>query len=183
MTDGNPGLITAVKRTWPNAPRQRCIVHRTRNVLERVPKKDHPRIRKELNAIFYSACLEDALAAARRFAERFSAVYSNACEVLWTDLADCLTFLRFPQQHWKRLRTSNTLERTFREVRRRTRVVGRFPDERAALSLVWGVLDADSAKWRGLRMKAPWLDLIRAAHRQCLSEPIHLEPFEEIEAA
>jgi len=183
ISDGNPGLLQAVKRTWPNAPRQRCIVHRVRNVLQRVPKKDHARIRKELNTVFYAACLEDAVAAARRFTQRFSGVYPNACEVLWADLADCLTFLRFPQQHWKRLRTSNTLERTFREVRRRTRVVGRFPTERSALSVVWAVLDVDSAKWRGVCMRPQWVDLIREAHRQCTAEPVLLEPLEEVEAA
>jgi len=179
INDGNPGLIQAVKRTWPNAARQRCIVHRIRNVLQRVPKKDHARIRKELNGIFYAACLEDALGATRRF----SGTYPTACEVLCTDLADCLTFLRFPQQHWKRLRTSNTLERMFREVWRRTRVVGRFPAERSALSVVWAMLDVDSAKWRGVRMKPQWVDLIREAHRQCTAEPVLLEPFEEVEAA
>ena len=180
ITDGSPGLIKAVRRTWPTAPRQRCIVLRIRNVLARVPKKDHRRIRTELNAIFYAASLEDALSAARRFAERFGGVYPSACEVLGTDLADCLTFLRFPQQHWKRLRTSNTLERTFREVRRRTRVIGRFPTERSALSLVWAVLDAESAKWRGVRMKPQWLDAIRAAREELRTQPIVVTGFEEL---
>ena len=183
ITDGNPGLIKAVRQTWPTAPRQRCIVHRIRNVLARIPKRDHQRIRTELNAIFYAACLEEALSAARRFAERFGGVYPSACEVLGTDLADCLTFFRFPQQHWKRLRTSNPLERTFKEVRRRTRVIGRFPTERSALSLVWAVLDAESAKWRGVRMKPQWLDAIRAARQQLRTEPIVISGFEELLAA
>ncbi len=183
ITDGNPGLIAAVKKTWPAAPRQRCIVHRIRNVLARIPKKDHVRLRKELNAIFYAADLEEALEAARRFAGRFGEVYPSACEVLGTDLADCLTFFRFPPQHWKRLRTSNSLERTFREVRRRTRVVGRFPTERSALSLVWAVLDADAAKWRGVRMKPAWLDAARAAREQLAAEPIVITGFEDLLAA
>ena len=103
--------------------------------------------------------------------------------MLGTDLADCLTFFRFPEQHWKRLRTSNGLERTFKEVRRRTRVIGRFPNERAALSLVWGVLDGESAKWRGLRMKPQWLDAVRAAKEQLRTEPIIIKGFEEVLAA
>jgi putative transposase len=183
ITDGNPGLIKAVKKTWPTGPRQRCIVHRIRNVLARIPKGDHKRIQRELNTIFYAANLEEALAAARRFAARYQDEYPSACEVLGTDLADCLTFFRFPEHHWRRLRTSNPLERTFREVRRRTRVVGRFPDERAALSLVWAVLDGESAKWRGVRMKPGWLDAIRAAHRSLLDHPILVEGFDDLVAA
>ena len=180
ITDGNQGLIKAVRKTWRTAPRQRCIVHRVRNVLARIPKGDHKRIRRELNAIFYAASLEEALGAARGFAERFGEVYPSACEVLGTNLADCLTFFRFPEQHWKRPRTSSGLERTFKEVRRRTRVIGRFPNERAALSLVWGVLDGESAKWRGLRMKPQWLDAVRAAKEQLRTEPIVIKGFEEL---
>jgi transposase-like protein len=75
-----------------------------------------------------------------------------ACETLCRDLYDCLTFYRFPQAHWKRLRTSNVIERAFREVRRRTRVVGRFPNELSALTLVFATLEEDRLKWRGLRM-------------------------------
>ena len=183
ITDGNPGLIKAVKKTWPTAPRQRCIVHRIRNVLARVPKGDHKRIRRQLNAIFYAASLEEALAAARRFAGRYQDLYPSACEVLGTDLADCLTFFRFPERHWRRLRTSNPLERTFREVRRRTRVIGRFPNERAALSLVWAVLDGASSKWRGVRIKPGWLDAIRAAHQGLLDAPILVEGFDDLLAA
>lgn len=63
-------------------------------------------------------------------------VYPSACEVVGTDPAACLAFSRFPERHWRRLRTSNPPERTFREVRRRTRATGRFPDERAALIAV-----------------------------------------------
>ena len=66
--------------------------------------------------------------------------------VLARDLEDCLTFYRFPQMHWRRLRTSNVIERAFREVRRRTNVVGRFPGETAALTLIWAILEQDRLK-------------------------------------
>jgi transposase-like protein len=65
---------------------------------------------------------------------------------------DCLTFYRFPQEHWKRLRTSNVIERAFREVRRRTDVVGRFPGEMAALVLIWATMEEDRLVWRGVQM-------------------------------
>jgi len=87
------------------------------------------------------------------------------CAVLAKDLADCLAFYRFPQSHWKRLRTSNVIERAFREVRRRTDVVGRFPGELAALVLIWAKLEEDRLVWRGVRMDADLRQRIAEAAR------------------
>ena len=183
ISDGNPGLIRAIKETWPLVARQRCVVHRIRNVLARIPKKDHQRIRQALNKIFYAACLEEALDAAKAFAATYQNVYPSAVETLGTDLADCLTFFRFPPRHWKRLRTSNALERLFKEVRRRTRVIGRFPTEMSALSLVWSVMDQDAAKWRGLIMDDAHLSLVHDAVTSLSTDPIIITGFEELLAA
>lgn len=152
ISDGNAGLIRAVKETWPNTARQRCIVHRIRNILSRVPKTDHKRIKRLLNTIFYAASEKEALSAAAEFARQFRNTYPSAVETLARDLADCLTFFRMPPRHWARIRTSNPIERIFKEIRRRTRVIGRFPTEMAAMSLIWSVVDHESKKWRGLVM-------------------------------
>jgi len=183
VSDGNPGLIRAVRETWPTVARQRCIVHRIRNVLALVPKKDHRRIRQALNRIFYAPSLEEALAAAKHFAATYQNVYPSAVETLGRDLADCLTFLRFPPRHWKRLRTSNALERTFKEVKRRTRVIGRFPTEMSALSLIWSVMDQDAPKWRGLFMDDAHLSLVLDAVTSLANDPIIVIGFEELLAA
>ena len=181
--DGNAGLIRAVKDIWPTAARQRCVAHRIRNVLARVPKKDQKRVREALNRIFYANSLDEAMAAARGFAGRWQNVFPAAVETLGRDLADCLTFFRFPPRHWRRLRTSNILERSFEEVKRRTRVIRRFPNERAAVSLVWSVLDHDAAKWRGMIMDAPHWELVQSAVRSLAADPIVVRGFEEILAA
>ena len=183
ISDGCPGLIRAVRETWPAVPRQRCIVHRIRNVLARVPKKDHKRVRQALNKIFYAPALDEALTAAREFAGHWENVYPEATRLLGEDLADCLSFFRFPPRHWKRLRTSNSLERTFKEVKRRTRVIGRFPTEMAALSLVWSVMDQQAGKWRGLQMDAAHLRLLEAAVASLAQQPIVVKGFEELLAA
>jgi len=183
ISDGNPGLIRAVKETWPQGARQRCIVHRIRNVLARVPKKDQPLLRRELNRIFYAPSLEEALQAAEAFARRYQNTYPSAVEVLGKDLSDCLSFFRFPPRHWRRLRTSNALERQFREVRRRTRVIGRFPTEMSALSLIWSVLDQNAPKWRGMLMDQEHLVLLEAAVQSLSREPIIVKGFEELLAA
>lgn len=183
VSDGCPGLIGAVKATWPEIHRQRCVVHRKKNVLERVPKNDHAVVNRALNRIFYAPSLDEALQAAEEFVNRYGDCYPSACEVLGTDLEDCLTFFRFPPRHWKRLRTSNGLERTFREVKRRTRVIGRFPTEMSALSLVWCVIDEQSGKWRGMPVTPAIIKAIEEGGRSLKEKPILVRGFEELLAA
>jgi len=183
ISDGCPGLIRAVKETWPTVARQRCIAHRIRNVLARAPKKAHEILRKAMNRIFYASCLEEALAAAQEFAERFQDAYPEATSLLGKDLGDCLTFFRFPPRHWRRLRTSNGLERVFKEVKRRTRVIGRFPTEMSALSLVWSVMDQSAGKWRGVKMDDAHRRLLEEAVQSLTKEPIVVKGFEELLAA
>ena len=74
-----------------------------------------------------------------------------------------LTFYRFPAEHWRRLRTSNILERSFKEVRRRTNVAGRYPTEEAGLTMVWAVLMGTAEGWRGVQMTRPTLRLVEQA--------------------
>lgn len=184
ISDGNPGLIRAVVETWgKKLARQRCIVHKTRNVLSRIPKTEHARIRRDLNKIFYAASLEEALAAAKRFAQQYGNVYPSAVEALGRDLADSLSFFRMPARHWARIRTSNPLERLLREVRRRTRVVGRFPTELSALSLVWSVMDQQSGRWRGIVMDAYHHDKAREGILSLEASPIRIDWPEEMRVA
>jgi len=184
VSDGNAGLIKALKGVWPEVPRQRCIAHRMRNILERVPRRHQAEVKRELPKIFYAANLEEALSATRAFVAKFGPRYPAACGVLGKDLADCLTFYCFPQEHWKRLRTSNVIERAFREVRRRTDVVGRFPNENSALVLLWATLEQDRLKWRGLRMPQGVRERIVAGSQTAVTEKLDLEFLQEyIEAA
>lgn len=183
ISDGNPGMIRAVREIWPKALRQRCIVHRIRNVLARIPKGEQPTIRKALNRIFYAPSEAEALAQARRFAEQWTNLYPEAVVTLGRNLADCLAFFRLPPRHWKRIRTSNTLERLFREVRRRTRVIGRLPNETAALSLVWAVMDPAARRWHGLIMDAYHQDKLQEGIHSLEANPIRIEGFDDLLAA
>jgi transposase-like protein len=182
--DGNTGLIKALRCVWKDVPRQRCIAHKIRNVLDRVPKKHQGRVKKELVKVFYAASLEEALAQVKVFAAKFGKEFPAACGTLAKDLQDCLTFYRFPQQHWKRLRTSNVIERGFREVRRRTDVVGRFPGEMAALTLIWATLEQDRMKWRGVEMDEELRGRIVQAAKEVISEKFDLSVLDRyLEAA
>jgi len=124
-------------------PRQRRIVHRIRNVLAKVPKRSQDEVKKALSRIFHAACLEDATEGAKGFLTRYGRELPTATETLVKHLEECLTFYRFPERHWKHIRTSNVIERPFKEVKRRTNVVGRFPGEISALIVVFGVLEEE----------------------------------------
>jgi len=179
ITDGNPGLLKAINDVWPEVPRQRCAVHRIRNVLARVPKKKQAEVKKALHRIFYAACLDDGRDEAMQFLSHYSKEFPSATEALARHLEECLTFYRFPEHHWKHIRTSNVIERVFKEVKRRTRVVGRFPNETSALVMVFSVLDEERLKWQKVRMRAEDIAWIEEAAKALEQEPIKLEFLEE----
>lgn len=172
ISDGSKGLIAAIKDVWPEVPRQRCTVHKVRNVLERVPKRRRAEVRPYLNAIFHATDLEAARAAVHSFIDRYRHDLTTAVEILVDDLEACLTFYRFPEVHWKRIRTSNVIERSFREVRRRTDVIGRFPTEKSALVMVFATLEQDRLKWRGVPMESEIYARVVASAEDCRKRPL-----------
>ena len=179
ITDGNQGLLRAINDIWPEVPRQRCAIHRIRNVLARVPKKRQDEVKKAVHRIFYAACLDDARDEAKQFLSHYSREFPTACETLARHLEECLTFYRFPERHWKHIRTSNVIERAFKEVKRRTRVVGRFPNETSALVMVFSLLEEEKVKWQKVGMRAEDIAWIEEASKALGQEPIRLEFLEE----
>ena len=184
VSDGAPGLIKAVKEVWKGVPRQRCAAHKTRNVLGRVPRKHEKRVKRELVKIFHASGLDAATRAAGAFFRKFRDEFPTACEVLAKDIDDCLTFYCFPETHWKRIRTSNVIERAFKEVRRRTKVVGRFPNERSAMTLIWASIEHDRLKWRGIHVDETMLRVADQARQSLAKKPIRVKSAREyLEAA
>jgi putative transposase len=178
ISDGAPGLIGAFDRAFPASLRQRCLVHRARNTLAKVSAHDQPQVKADFWAIFDVADAEpgdQAVAVARQQAAAFAATwqrrYPSAVACVTDDLASLTVHLRFPAEHWHRIRHSNLIERTFGETRRRTKVIGRLPGERSCLSLVWAVLDRASRGWRGLTMTPRALRLLQDLRRQLLHPP------------
>ena len=139
-------------------------------------------MKRALGRIFHAACLEDALKAASEFHRRYGKEFPSATEVLAKGLGECLTFYHFPEVHWRRIRTSNVIERAFLEVRRRTNVIGRLPDEMSALALVFGVLEEDRLKWRGMKMDDETRQAIMLAFKRVQEEPIRVEWAEKVAA-
>src|SRR5918994_7688111 len=91
----------------------------------------------------------------KALAAKWRKLYPAAVDCLEDDFEHLVTFLRFPAEHWGRIRHSNFIERTFGETRRRVKVIGRLPGERSCLSLVWAVLDRASRGWRGVQQTIP----------------------------
>ena len=139
-SDGNPGVINAIDANFPTSYRQRCLKHRYENIMDAVPKAERDDVAKVLNQIFYGATsLPQAKQFIKNFKKEFSKKYPTAVERLEEDLDQCLAFYLFPPNHWKRIRTSNKLERLNKEIRRRLDVIGRHPDELGCLSLIFQI--------------------------------------------
>jgi putative transposase len=127
--DGGQGLLAALPTVYPGIAVQRCWAHKIRNVLNKVRKADQPALKRDLHAIMNAPDLPRARAAARRFAERWSEPYPKAVACLRDDLDDLLACFRYKTIGERRaVRTTNAIERRFREVRRRTRPMGVFSD-------------------------------------------------------
>jgi putative transposase len=143
VADGAPGLTRAVEQCWPASDRQHCAVHRVRNLLAKVPERERERVRGA-----YWQALDDAIDE-RDGKQRLQALvdeldgagYTAAAKCLADDLDALVVHLRYPTRHRRRWRSTNLLERSLAEVKRRTKVIGRFPGETSCLTLVWAVLD------------------------------------------
>jgi putative transposase len=139
-SDGNQGLINAIDANFSTSYRQRCLKHRAENILDAVPAEHQDRVWDLLQPIFYGASsLEQAKGFVKKFQVALRKEFPTAVARLEQDLDQCLSFYLFPAHHWKRMRTSNKLERLNKEIRRRLNVIGRHPDELGCLSLIYAV--------------------------------------------
>ncbi len=148
--DGGAGLLAALPTVFHGIPVQRCWAHKIRNILNKVRKADQPAVKRALHTIMNAPHAPAARAAARRFADRFESRYPAAVACLRNDLDDLLTCFRYPSQAQRRaVRTTNAVERRFREVRRRTRPMGTFQDKTSMERILFAVFTHEN-KSQGL---------------------------------
>lgn len=188
VSDGARGLIAAVEQTFPQALRQRCLIHRLRNIAAKIPTDTQPEVRDGYWALFD---ITDVKAEPGRllvelidqrieaFAAKYADLYPAAMKILLTDKEGLTAYLRFPAEHHARVRHSNLIERAFGETKRRTKVIGRFPGETSAISLVWAVLDRASGGWRGVAMTPTATRLLHDLRRSLLEPPRLLRPTDD----
>ena len=143
VADGAPGLTKAIEQCWPASDRQRCCVHRARNLYAKLPERERERVKQAYwQALDDTINEQDAKQRLEALVDQLDkAGFTAAAKCLADDLDALVVHLRYPPRHRRRWRSTNLLERSLGEVKRRTKVMGRFPGESSCLSLVWAVLD------------------------------------------
>ncbi len=143
--DGGAGLLCALPTAYPGVPVQRCWAHKIRNVLNKVRVADQPAVKADLHAVMNAGTVPRSRSAARRFADRWAADYPRAVACLRDDLDELLTCWRYKSHSQRKaVRTTNAIERRFREVRRRTRPMGVFSDRTSMDRILFAVFNHEN---------------------------------------
>jgi transposase-like protein len=150
IADGALGFWQAVEEVWPTTHGQRCWVHKTANVLNKLPKSQQPRAKRALQEIWMAETKKQALAAFDAFVETWGVKYDKAVECLIKDRDALLAFYDFPAEHWKHLRTTNVIESSFATVRHRTVRSKGCLSNKTALAMIFKLAEAAERSWRRL---------------------------------
>ena len=152
VTDGGAGLA-AIQTVYPRVLHQRCWVHKMRNISEAVRRRDHDLVKPQAQKIYRAGSLAEAEQAFRRFQWNWQRAYPAMVRRLERDLPELLTFFRFPRHLWRKLRTSNAIERCFVEVRRRTRPLVCFVNVESVDRIIYAIFNALNDPWRNRTLR------------------------------
>jgi len=158
--DGSLGFWLALSKVFPQTRHQRCWVHKTMNVLDKLPKNQQPAAKSMLHDIWMAATRADAIAAFDRFIEVYGAKWPRATACLEKDRVELLAFYDFPAEHWGHLRTSNPIESTFATVRLRTYRTKGPGSREAGLAMAFKLARKAESRWRKLNGSEKLQDLI-----------------------
>ena len=150
VADGALGFWQAIEEVWPRTRGQRCWVHKTANVLNKLPKSQQSRAKRALQDIWMAETKKDAEAAFGAFVETYAVKYDKAVDCLIKDREALLAFYDFPAEHWKHLRTTNPIESTFATVRHRTVRSKGCLSNKTALAMIFKLAQAAEKSWRRL---------------------------------
>lgn len=150
IADGALGFWKAAGEVWPKAAEQRCWVHKTANVLAKLPKSQQPKAKRALQEIWMAETKTGAEAAFDAFIESYTLKYEKAADCLAKDRDALLAFYDFPAEHWKHLRTTNPIESTFATVRHRTIRSKGCLSNKTALAMVFKLVEGAQRSWRRL---------------------------------
>ena len=148
VTDGCAGLAAALQVVYPRVAHQRCWVHKLRNVLSAVRRRDHAAVKADAQAIYRAASRRAAVALARQFGRRWQPAYPKVVASLLRDLPELLAFFSEPRRLWRKLRTTNVIERCFVEVRRRTRPMVCFVNVQSVERIIYSIFNRFNLEWR-----------------------------------
>jgi transposase-like protein len=150
VADGALGFWQALEELWPKTRGQRCWVHKTANVLNKLPTSQQPKAKRALQEIWMAETKKDALVAFDAFVETWGVKYDKAVECLIKDRDALLAFYDFPAEHWKHLRTTNVIESSFATVRHRTVRSKGCLSNKTALAMIFKLAEAAEKSWRRL---------------------------------
>jgi putative transposase len=150
VADGALGFWKALEEVWPKTRGQRCWVHKTANVLNKLPKSLQSKAKRTLQEIWMAETKKEALMAFDAFIETYGVKYDKAVECLTRDRDTLLAFYEFPAEHWKHLRTTNPIESTFATVRHRTVRAKGCLSNKTALAMIFKLAEAAERSWRRL---------------------------------
>jgi putative transposase len=150
VADGALGFWQAVEEVWPHTRGQRCWVHKTANVLNKLPKSQQSKAKRALQEVWMAETKNDALTAFDAFVENWGIKYDKAVDCLIKDRDALLAFYDFPAEHWKHLRTTNVIESSFATVRHRTVRSKGCLSNKTALAMVFKLAEAAEKNWRRL---------------------------------
>ncbi len=153
LTDGCAGLDAAIQTVYPRVLHQRCWVHKMRNILEHVRKRDYDEVKRGAQAIYRAESRRQAEAAFRDFHRRWQRDYGPMVRRLERDLPELLSFFSFPRHLWKKLRTTNVIERCFVEVRRRTRPMVCFVNVKSVDRIIYSIFQRFTLEWKTRTLK------------------------------
>jgi transposase-like protein len=140
VTDGHDGLLAAVSELFTATPRQRCLVHKQRNVLSAVSRREREEVQAELVGVWKQEKKEDALRNLAAFQAKYAQRYPEAVRSLMEDAEHLLTFYAFPSSMSRHIQTTNAIESFFSNVRQRTDQIDAFTTETSCISIVWAVM-------------------------------------------
>jgi len=161
ISDGAPGLIKAIEECFSLSKRQRCIVHKLRTISNKLPHNILEEIMPEFRSVFNQTNKDTALLLAAKIIEKYAKDYPSAMKCFQEDLDNCLNFMDFPSGHHKNIKTTNLLERTFLENKKRTKIIPRFLNEKSCLKLVYAILIRVSERWHKVKMSEYDLALLK----------------------
>lgn len=172
IRDGNSGLKKTARECFPYSFAQRCQAHKMRNILSKLPRYIHAKMKRLIHSAFYAKDYSEGLRIAKDIIARFEDEFPSATECLGEGLEEVLCVLKFPAAHRKSIRSTNLLERLLGESKRRTKVIPRFPTEKSCLSLVYAVLVDVSAHWHGLKMTPKTKEELAGLRALCRKQKI-----------
>lgn len=151
-TDGAPGLIQAFEQVFPKTLRQRCLVHKKNNILNKVPQDVASEVKIYLNNVYFASSEKSAQEQAQIFKNKFVPFYPSAIKCFEDDFEACIQLIKCPARHRRFISSTNLAERSFAEQKRRSKVIPRFFDEKSGLKLAFASLIRAAQTWKKLRI-------------------------------